>query len=121
MPMIVPGPESDIRTEFEALCEQIGIAVRVVAEVDDMASMRLLARDMDAIALVPTVVVRDELKNGLLHAYGVVPGLFETFYAITVERHYRHPLLQSLFARDEQDILAMGRGRRGRTDGPTRG
>lgn len=113
MPMIVPGPESDIRTEFEALCEQLGVTVRVVAEVDDMASMRLLARDMDAIALVPTVVVRDELENGTLHAYSVVPGLFETFYAITVERHYRHPLLRTLFARDEQDILAMGRERRG--------
>ena len=105
-PMIVPGAESDIRREFDAICEQLGVKVRVLAEVDDMATMRLLARDTEAIALVPSVVVRDELQSRVLYEYGVVPDLFETFYAITVDRHYQHPLLRSLLARDEEDLLA---------------
>jgi LysR family transcriptional activator of nhaA len=105
--MIVPGPESDVRSEFDALCEQLGVPVRIVAEVDDMAMMRLLARDMDVVALVPTVVVRDELTQGALHEYGIVPGLFERFFAITVSRHYQHPLVRKLLSRDEADILAM--------------
>ncbi len=107
VPLIVPGPESDIRSEFDALCEQLGARVRIVAEVDDMATMRLLARDTTAIALVPSVVVRDELRSGALHEHCVVPDLFETFYAITVVRHFQHPLLRSLLARDEEDLLAM--------------
>ncbi len=107
MPLIVPGRGSDIRTEFDAVCEQLGFPLRILAEVDDMATMRLLARDADAIALLPSVVVRDELREGVLHEWCVVPGLFETFYAVTVERHYQHPLLRSLFVRDEEDILAM--------------
>lgn len=114
-PMIVPGSDSDIRTEFDALCEQLDVKVQIQAEVDDMATMRLLARDMEAIALVPSVVVRDELSSGTLFEYCVVPSLFETFYAITVERHYQHPLVRTLLARDEADILAMrspGRGSR---------
>lgn len=114
-PMIVPGSDSDIRTEFDALCEQLDVTIQIQAEVDDMATMRLLARDMEAIALVPSVVVRDELSNGTLFEYCVVPSLFETFYAITVERHYQHPLVRTLLARDEADILAMrgpGRGSR---------
>lgn len=108
-PMIVPGPESDIRTELDALCEQLGIALRVLAEVDDMAMMRLLARDTGAIAVVPSVVVRDELRSGALHEYCEVPDLFETFYAITIERRYPHPLVRSLLSRDEEAILAMER------------
>jgi LysR family transcriptional activator of nhaA len=111
-PMILPGPESEIRSEFDALCEQIGVRVRVRAEVDDMATLRLLARDTEAIALVPSVVVRDELLSRALHEHCVVPGLFETFYAITVERHYQHPLLRSLLGRDEVDLLGVGKGRR---------
>lgn len=67
----------------------------------------MLARDTEAVALLPSVVVRDELRTHALHEYGVVPGLFESFYAITIERHYQHPLLRTLLARDEQDILAM--------------
>jgi LysR family transcriptional activator of nhaA len=108
-PLVVPGPESDIRTEFDALCEQLGVRPTIVAEVDDMATMRLLARDTDAVVLVPSVVVRDELRSRVLHEHCVVPSLFETFYAITVERRYQHPLLRSLLARDEADILAMSR------------
>jgi LysR family transcriptional activator of nhaA len=107
VPLIVPGPDSDMRTEFDALCEQLGVPLRIVAEVDDMATMRLLARDTESVALLPSVVVRDELQNQVLHECCVVPGIFETFYAITVDRHYPHPLLRSLLARDEEDILGM--------------
>jgi LysR family transcriptional regulator, transcriptional activator of nhaA len=104
-PMILPGWESDIRSEFDALCEQLGVRVRVLADVDDMATMRLLARDTNALALVPSVVVRDELRARVLHEHCVVPGLFETFYAITADRRFQHPLLETMLARDENDLL----------------
>ncbi|MCY2959322.1 MAG: LysR family transcriptional regulator [Planctomycetota bacterium] len=107
--MILPGPDSEIRTEFDALCEQRGVKVRVLAEVDDMATLRLLARDTGGLALLPTVVVRDELRNGQLREHCVVPDLFENFYAITVDRHYQHPHLRSLLARSEGEILGMGK------------
>lgn len=119
-PMILPGPESAIRVEFDALCEQLGVSVSVLAEVDDMATMRLLARDSEALALVPSVVVRDELRTGALHELCVVPGLLETFYAITVERRYQHPLIESLLTRDEAEMLAMGRAREARRGGAPR-
>lgn len=119
-PMILPGPESDIRTEFDALCEQLGVRVRVRAEVDDMATMRLLARDTNSLALVPSVVVRDELREGVLHEHCVVPGLFETFYAITVARSFQHPLLKTLLARDQDELLATVPQRRSARTGARR-
>jgi LysR family transcriptional regulator, transcriptional activator of nhaA len=106
--MIVPSRESAIRSEFDALCEQVGVRVRVLAEVDDMAMMRLLARDTRALALVPSVVVRDELREGVLHEHCVVPALFETFYAITAERRFQHPLIKTVLMRDEHDLLDAG-------------
>jgi LysR family transcriptional activator of nhaA len=107
--MILPGPDSEIRTEFDALCEQLGLKFRVLAEVDDMATMRLLARDTGGLALLPTVVVRDELGSGVLRKLCTVPDLFENFYAITVDRSYQHPNLRTLLARSENEILEMGR------------
>lgn len=103
--LIVPGRESDIRTEFDALCERLSVRTHILAEVDDMATMRLLARDTEACVLVPTVVVRDELRQGVLHEHCVVPGLFETFYAITAERMFQHPLISAALAREERDLL----------------
>lgn len=104
--LLLPGRDNDIRAGFDLLCEQRGIRVRVRAEVDDMALLRLLARDSDSVALLPTVVVQDELKSGALVEYGVVPDLHENFYAITVQRHFAPPLLKSLLKRSEAEVLA---------------
>lgn len=104
--MIAPGPANTIRSEFDALCEQRGVRPRIVAEVDDMAMMRLLARDTQSLALLPSVVVRDELRDRVLQEYCEVPGIFETFYAITVARTFPHPLLTMLTRRDEDELLS---------------
>lgn len=107
--MILPGPESELRVELDALCARLGVRLRVLAEVDDMAMIRLLAADSDALALVPSVVVRDELRRGLVHELCVVPEIAESFYAITLERRFQHPLVRALLDRDEADLLGMGR------------
>jgi len=107
VPLLLPSRDSDIRAGFDLLCEQHGLRCQVLAEVDDMALLRLLARDSGAVALLPSVVVRDELLSGQLVEYCVVPGLIENFYAITVKRHFEPPLLKELLRRDETDVLGM--------------
>jgi LysR family transcriptional activator of nhaA len=106
--LLLPGRDNEIRAGFDLMCEQAGLRCRVLAEVDDMAMMRLLARDTAAVALLPAVVVRDELLSGALQEYAVVPHLFECFYAITVQRHFEPPLLKALLQRDEADVLGKG-------------
>jgi LysR family transcriptional activator of nhaA len=71
-----------------------------------MAMLRLLARAARAAAVVPTVVVRDELREGRLEEYCQLPNLFESFFAISIKRHYQHPLLKTLLGRKEKDLLA---------------
>lgn len=107
VPLLLPSRDSDIRAGFDLLCEQHGLRCQVLAEVDDMALLRLLARDSGAVALLPSVVVRDELSSGQLVEYCVEPDLIENFYAITVKRHFEPPLLKELLRRDETDVLGM--------------
>ena len=107
VPLLLPSRDSDIRAAFDLLCEQHGLRCHVLAEVDDMALLRLLARDSGAVALVPSVVVRDELQTRQLVEYCVVPDLVENFYAITVKRHFESPLLKALLKRDQADVLGM--------------
>ncbi len=111
VPLLLPSRDSDIRAGFDLLCDQLGIQCHVRAEVDDMAMLRLLARDAtqdsaDSVALLPTVVVQDELRSGQLQEYCVVPQLYENFYAITVQRHFEPPLLKTLLKRTEADVLS---------------
>ncbi|HOV56885.1 MAG TPA: LysR family transcriptional regulator [Rhodanobacteraceae bacterium] len=107
LPLLLPGPDSDLRAAFDLLCEQHGVRVRVLAEVDDMALLRVLARAASAPAVVPRVVVRDELRSGALQEYCVLPNLHEDFFAIAVRRQYQHPLIRGLLARSESEVLAI--------------
>jgi LysR family transcriptional regulator, transcriptional activator of nhaA len=105
VPLLLPGRDNDIRAGFDLMCERLGIRYRLRAEVDDMALLRLLARDSDSVALLPTVVVQDELRSGRLVEYGVVPDLHENFYAISVQRHFEPPLLKALLKQPAAEVL----------------
>ncbi len=107
--LLLPGPDSEVRAGFEALCERLGVQFKILAEVDDMAMLRLLARDSGALALLPAVVVQDELRSRRLQEYCVVPELREAFYAITVKRRFQHPLMKDLLDRPEADVLGVSR------------
>jgi len=96
---VVPGPSSDIRSQFDVWCEKHELRVDIAAEVDDMAMLRLLARDSGAITVLPEVVVQDELRDGRLQRYCAVPGVFENFYAITAVRRRPSPIVQSMISR----------------------
>ncbi len=107
-PLVVPGEHSDIRSAFDLLCEQYDIRPKIHAEVDDMAMLRLLARDSGVAAVLPKVVVRDEVAGGTLVEYCALPGVYENFYAISVKRHFQKPLIRELLARRGQDMLDRG-------------
>lgn len=107
LPLLLPGCYSDAGVGFHLLYEQHGLRCHVLAQVDDMALLRLLARDSGAVALVPTVVVREELQSRQPVEHCVVPDLVETFYAIKAKRHFEPPLLKALLGRDEADVLDM--------------
>ncbi len=95
---VLPGPSSDIRSQFDVWCEKRKLHIDIAMEVDDMAMLRLLARDSGAITVVPEVVVQDELREGRLQRYCAVPGVFENFYAITTARRSPNALLDALLA-----------------------
>jgi LysR family transcriptional activator of nhaA len=95
-PLLLPSEHSAVRSSFDALLQQAGVHAQVLAEVDDMALLRVLARETGALALVPPVVVQDELRSGALVERVQLPQLSERFYAVTSQRRFAHPLLREL-------------------------
>ena len=94
--LIVPGRSSDIRSRFELFCDSQGLQPDICAEVDDMAMLRLLARDSGDMALLPAVVVQDELHSGVLQLYAEIPEIAEQFFAVTLQRQFRLDVLDEL-------------------------
>ncbi|WP_240795239.1 LysR family transcriptional regulator [Pseudomonas oryzihabitans] len=102
--LIVPGRSSDVRSQFEVYCTGHGLHPLICAEVDDMAMLRLLARDSGDMALLPAVVVQDELRSGALQLYAEVPEIAEQFYAVTLQRQFRLKILDELLGQPPAQV-----------------
>lgn len=100
--LILPT-DNIIRSEFMALISRLNITPRIVANVDDMAMVRLLAREGVGIAIAPAVVFADELKSGRMATAPYDLQITEPFYAVTMERKYSHPLLATLLSAHSPD------------------
>ncbi len=95
-PVILPTAETSVRVGFDAWTERLGIRPQIAAEVEDMAMMRLLAREGVGLAVLPPIVVQDELTSGRLVEADRLPGIGETFYAVTLSRRFPNPILQDV-------------------------
>lgn len=95
-PIILPTADTGVRRGFDALTERLGIRPQIAAEVEDMAMMRLLAREGVGLAVLPPIVVQDELSTGRLIEADRLPGIGETFFAVTLTRRFPNPILSEL-------------------------
>lgn len=98
-PLILPAADTGLRAAFDALTARLGVTPVIAAEADDMAMLRLLAREDVGLAVIPAIVVRDELASGLLLEAAQLEGIHESFLAITRERRFPNPLLAELLSR----------------------
>ncbi|VVE13943.1 LysR family transcriptional regulator [Pandoraea morbifera] len=112
--IVLPGPRHALRGQFDALCATAGVSPRLRAEVDDMAMLRLIARDSGWLTVLPEVVVQDELRTGSLVVVGQSTALQEHFYAITAPRRHRIEVLEQLLAgkRDVHNEVSRKTSRR---------
>jgi LysR family transcriptional activator of nhaA len=62
--------------------------------------LRLIARDSGWLAVLPEVVVQDELRAGILVTVGHSTDLQERFYAISTPHRHRIEALEHLMNRE---------------------
>lgn len=110
VPMLLPSLDSHLRAAFDLVMERHGIRPMIAAEVDDMAMLRLLARDGAGIALVPPVVVAGELLRKQIVEFYRFPDISERFYAISPGRRFPNELVDELIKKSTQARRVKGGG-----------
>ena len=95
-PVLLPTLDSNLRAAFDLVMEREGIRPVIAAEIDDMAMLRLLAREGAGIALVPPVVVSGELDRRQLVELHRFTDIRESFFAISPSRRFPNPLVDEM-------------------------
>jgi LysR family transcriptional activator of nhaA len=80
------------------MLERMGLVPKIAAEADDMAMLRLLARADAGIAVIPPIVVQDELATGRLVEFARLDEIREVFCAVTIRRRFPNPLLAEVLS-----------------------
>ncbi len=93
---VLPSQGTEIRKAFNSLCSLWQFQPKVQAEANDMAMLRLLARDSGALSVLPVVVVKDEIEQRILSIYQELPNAYENFYAVTSRSQFVPDVLLKL-------------------------
>lgn len=101
IPVALPSRGSGIRNDFDNLIDSHSKRLNIVAEIDDMAMLRLIALEEYCLVLIPPVVVIDEIRNKKLIEHFTFPQIKEEFYAITLRRQFPSPILKKLKISDK--------------------
>ncbi|MEM9425695.1 MAG: LysR family transcriptional regulator [Pseudomonadota bacterium] len=107
-PVILPTPETSLRAGFDAMVGRLGLIPRIAAEADDMAMLRLLARADAGVAVIPPIVVQDELATGKLVELARLDEITEIFCAVTLQRRFPNPLLVEVLKRSSSETEKTG-------------
>ena len=102
--LLLPGTESRLRQELEAWCERCGIRPRIAGEFDDSALLKVFGQAGIGAFAVPSVVADDVAAQFGVEPIGAADGVVLRFYAISAERHVRHPAMAAIRA-GARDVL----------------
>jgi LysR family transcriptional activator of nhaA len=105
-PFLLPAESLGPRRALDAWFDRHGIRPHVVAESEDSALMKVCGADGVGIFPAHEAVRRDvEGRYGVVRL-GVVEGVVERFYAISVDRRLKHPAVLAISRAAHEEVLA---------------
>lgn len=98
IPMVLPSAGTSLRRQLDRWFADRGVTVRIAAEVDDAALMRVAGAA--GLGLFPVrASLRAEIETArLAELVGELDGIVERYYVISIERRVRHPAVSALIA-----------------------
>jgi LysR family transcriptional activator of nhaA len=90
-PMLLPAEGSISRRLLDQWFSQHGLHPHVIAEFADSALLKVFGQAGAGIFAAPSVIDPEITSQYGVNRLAALDGVFETFYAISVERKVRHP------------------------------
>ncbi|MCO8309150.1 transcriptional activator NhaR [Pseudomonas mandelii] len=90
-PLLIPGPETVVRSRLQRWFAEQQIQPRIVGEFDDSALMQAFGQSGSGIFIGPSVIADEVKRQYGVEVIGQTDAVRESFYAISVERKVKHP------------------------------
>jgi LysR family transcriptional activator of nhaA len=105
-PMLMPGDGSQLRSGIDQWLDKLHIRPRMIAEFDDSALMKAFGKEGAGIFTAPSVIENEVELQYQVTSIGRSNEVKEQFYAISVERRVRHPVVCAVMETARESLFA---------------
>lgn len=103
-PFILPGGKTSLRRALNSWFERNHVQIHEVADVDDRALMLVFAEKGMGLLAAPSLLKEELEQRYGLKTLGPLEGVKERFYAVTLERRIKHPVVEVLSQRAKEHL-----------------
>jgi LysR family transcriptional regulator, transcriptional activator of nhaA len=110
-PLLLPSTGTSLRRLLDRWFAEVGVQPLLVGEFDDAAAMRTFGREGLGVFPVRAALAAEVDDLPQVQRVGVATGVSERFYAISVERRLRHPIVSDVVDRARSHLRPDGEPR----------
>ena len=112
---LLPTEGTVMRRSSSQWLQKLRIEPNVVAEIEDLALMKVLAGRGLGVVPFAAAIAEDAMKQHDLRMLGTIPDARMQFFAIMVERNVTHPAVRAVAEAASRGLFATATGRHGRS------
>lgn len=105
-PMLLPTPITSLRRSLDQQFEALGVRPQVRGEFQDSALMAAFGMAGHGAFPAPVAIADEVRRQFRVERIGVLDGVRERFYAISVERRLKHPAVVAISDAARQQLFA---------------
>lgn len=110
-PMLVPAQSTALRGALMHWLDQLGIRPTIVGEFEDRALMQAFGQAGVGIFMSPSVIDTEIGRQYAVEPIGSTADVRERYYAISAERHLRHPAVVAVSQAARLEMFAESVGK----------
>lgn len=105
-PLLLPTSNAMLRRLLDQWLVNYGVQPNIVGEFDDSATLKAFGQDGYGLFPGVSVIEKEICRQYRVQVVGQMEGLKQHFYAITVERRLKHPVVLALVRTARQELLS---------------
>ena len=105
-PLLLPSSGNQLRSGIDLWLDKHRIHPRIVGEFDDSALMKAFGQEGAGIFIAPAAIEAEVEWQYQVTAIGRIEEVKEHFYAISIERRVKHPLVSTVLKTARETLFA---------------
>lgn len=110
-PILLPSSGTQLRAGIDQYLDKHRIHPRMIAEFDDSALMKAFGKEGAGLFIAPAVIASEVELQYQVITIGRIDEVKEHFYAITVERRVKHPVVSTVMEATRESLFVNNTSR----------